>query len=307
MIAFFRFVTDHLFRPIDRLRRCVICWRALTCILPALLFLCISVTLISDRRADEPRQTTELVELLAPQTVETHALSRLSGGIVTLSPPVAQTDSQLPEALRIVTLLPPRNSQMNDAVPRSSNGTGPAKPQAIASVQLMPLRAVESGPDGDPQVATDEESADQLKPLAQVNTNIVVQGKVPTDAATIAFSKLGTQRHISGTSRPWVESTYTWDAPKLCHQPLYFEDINLERHGHSRRVVQPLFSAARFYGTVPLLPYLATVNRPNDCIYALGHYRPGSPAPHHHHRIPLRLDAMLVEGAALTGLFFVVP
>ena len=45
---------------------------------------------------------------------------------------------------------------------------------------------------------------------------------------------------------------YAWDAPALCHNPLYFEDVNLERYGYSlryARVFQPVVSGAEFFVT----------------------------------------------------------
>ena len=49
---------------------------------------------------------------------------------------------------------------------------------------------------------------------------------------------------------------FTWKASGLCHKPLYFEDVQLERYGHSwNPVVQPFMSAAHFFVSVPLLPY----------------------------------------------------
>ena len=66
----------------------------------------------------------------------------------------------------------------------------------------------------------------------------------------------------------------------FCHRPLYFEEINLERYGYGCGwCLQPGASAAHFFGTVPALPYLMTVDCPHECIYTLGHYRPGSCPP----------------------------
>jgi hypothetical protein len=50
-----------------------------------------------------------------------------------------------------------------------------------------------------------------------------------------------------------------------------------------------------------------TVDPPCECIYTLGHYRPGSPVPHRIHRTPLKPLAGGVEGAAITGLIFAIP
>jgi hypothetical protein len=117
--------------------------------------------------------------------------------------------------------------------------------------------------------------------------------------------------------RLWPQILYPWEATSFCHRPLYFEEVNLERYGYlfcddrcggvPAAVVQPVLSGARFFATVPLLPYEMALEPPCECIYTLGHYRPGSPVPHQIHRIRLGPLAGGVEAAAIAGLIFAVP
>lgn len=99
----------------------------------------------------------------------------------------------------------------------------------------------------------------------------------------------------------------SWEAPALCHGPLYFEEINLERYGHHVPVVQPILSAAHFFGRLPALPYLWGAKPRHGCYYTLGHYRPGDCVPHHLHRPPLSLRGAAYQAAATTGFLFAVP
>jgi hypothetical protein len=101
--------------------------------------------------------------------------------------------------------------------------------------------------------------------------------------------------------------TYYWDASHLIHQPLYFEDVNLERNGYSRGHAQPFVSAARFFGRLPLLPYALIAHPHYRAEYALGDARPGSPTPYVHVRPPLSAGGALFEAAVVTGLFFAIP
>ena len=56
--------------------------------------------------------------------------------------------------------------------------------------------------------------------------------------------------------RQWAPTTFMWQASGLCHKPAYFEDVHLERYGHSwGPYVQPLMSGAHFFLNVPILPY----------------------------------------------------
>ena len=63
------------------------------------------------------------------------------------------------------------------------------------------------------------------------------------------------------------------------YQPIYLDDVNLERYGYSHGVLEPFAGAIHFFGTIPLLPYKAGIHPPTEQMYSLGYYRPGSPAP----------------------------
>ncbi len=102
--------------------------------------------------------------------------------------------------------------------------------------------------------------------------------------------------------------TFTWKASCLCHKPLYFEDVQLERYGHSRcPVLQPVISGVRFWATIPILPYLMGVYPPNECIYDLGYFRPGSCAPHMLQPLPISLRGALIEAGVVVGLAAAIP
>jgi hypothetical protein len=108
--------------------------------------------------------------------------------------------------------------------------------------------------------------------------------------------------------RCWAETTYTWKASALCHKPLYFEDVQLERYGHEwGPLAQPVISAAHFFGTLPILPYKMGLETPNECVYALGYYRPNSCAPYMIEPIGFTWRAALVEAGAVVGTAAVLP
>jgi hypothetical protein len=88
---------------------------------------------------------------------------------------------------------------------------------------------------------------------------------------------------------------------------LVFEDANVERYGYSLGLAQPLASAAHFFGRIPAIPYLRTVDPQRKCIYTLGYRRPGSYTPHQYERFPLSVRGALAEGAVVTGLIFAIP
>lgn len=108
--------------------------------------------------------------------------------------------------------------------------------------------------------------------------------------------------------RNFMQTTYTWKASALCHKPLYFEAVPLERYGHSwGPILQPFVSGAHFFVSVPLLPYKMGLEAPWECIYPLGYYRPGSCAPYTLGPIPFSLRGAALQGAAVTGAFYAFP
>jgi hypothetical protein len=108
--------------------------------------------------------------------------------------------------------------------------------------------------------------------------------------------------------RVWPEITYTWKASALCHKPLYYEDVQLERYGHTwPRCAQPLVSGAHFFGSTAILPYKMGLQTPNECVYALGHYRPGSCAPYYIEALPFTWRAAAFQAGVVTGINFALP
>jgi hypothetical protein len=109
-------------------------------------------------------------------------------------------------------------------------------------------------------------------------------------------------------SRGQQPTTFTWTASATCNKPAYFDDVQVERYGHTwGPILQPILSGAHFMATVPCLPYLMGLNPPNECMYTLGYYRPGSCAPYLLDPLPLSVRAALFQGAAVTGGVFLLP
>lgn len=80
--------------------------------------------------------------------------------------------------------------------------------------------------------------------------------------------------------RDFRMTTFTWAAAATCHKPLYFEEVNVERYGHSAGpLIQPISSGVHFFGNIAMLPYHMGLTPVNECVYPLGYYRPGDCAP----------------------------
>jgi hypothetical protein len=114
---------------------------------------------------------------------------------------------------------------------------------------------------------------------------------------------LGKEEYVD---RSFAPSTFTWKASALCHKPLYFEEVQLERYGHTTGpIFQPVISGAHFFLNMAALPYNAGIHPPTECQYALGYYRPGDCAPWLLPPIPLSTRRLrrviLYSRATLTG------
>ncbi len=93
----------------------------------------------------------------------------------------------------------------------------------------------------------------------------------------------------------------------FAYQPLYFEEVNLERYGRSCGPLQPAISGVRFFGTVASMPYAMAVHHPNQAYTFRWPYEAGWGAPKVKELGPLKAKPALVQAGVVTGLFFVVP
>jgi hypothetical protein len=218
-----------------------------------------------------------------------------------------------PKAARAKTAYQPHQT---GARPKQANYQFPTADQAGPSDALNTSSpdSTSSPADQSPQVnrssvANDPCVAAAEKPLGELGIGIEPPaGQLPTNRAAACWDSINSRFGPLAGTRTWTGFDYYWDATCLCHRPLYFEEINLERYGYGCGwCLQPAASAAHFFGTVPALPYLAAVDCPHECIYTLGHYRPGSCPPWRHHWPPCDPLAVAAEGGVLTGLIFLIP
>ena len=108
--------------------------------------------------------------------------------------------------------------------------------------------------------------------------------------------------------RNWQQTCVQYNAPMLCTSAPYFEDVAVERYGHSwGPFLQPVMSAAHFYGSVIFLPYKMGLTPPCECVYTIGYYRPGSCVPFMIDPIPLSLRAGVAQAGAVVGTAYLIP
>ncbi len=113
---------------------------------------------------------------------------------------------------------------------------------------------------------------------------------------------------LEGAERNFIDIEYCWDAPNLFRNPLYFEDVALERYGHTYcEPIQSIASASKFGLQLVGLPYQMALAPVHKRETSLGYYRPGDPAPHKCYQIPLNAEAAFKAAYVYTGMSFIVP
>lgn len=155
---------------------------------------------------------------------------------------------------------------------------------------------------------TPMESLDLRVPdLSELSTASEAERVEIPDYARAVFAGLPTTTIAEGGERGWTSQTFPWEASGLYHRPLYFEDVNLERHGHSLGLAQPAVSAGLALGQLVALPYQMVAEPPCECIYTLGEARPGNCVPCQLVLPPLSLPAGAAEAGVVAGLILLIP
>ena len=250
----------------------------------------------------------EVSEAVAPCTPDLRWKGLFQTGqksVIMADPDVLRTSGETPMETGRPTLLPdsvPREfTNRPDAREIVQRAVVPPPPVRIASAaepSAAPLPTLEQQLLGHPNLPEKCTSPASLKSITKITADIGVK---PDDVA--GNKPLPPECSLDDArSRPrhWRPVTFAWTATGTCHYPLYFEDEQLERYGHSwGNVRQTAVSAVKFFATVPLVPYYMGVYPPNESIYDLGQYRPGSCAPYYLDPLPLSVRGALYEGAFL--------
>jgi hypothetical protein len=160
-----------------------------------------------------------------------------------------------------------------------------------------------------PQIVDNAFDFPELAAPSLDTTKTGVEGRVPTDFRGDASPPLMVLPESPGDRGPaWQWTVANWEAANTFSHPRYFEDRMLERHGHERCPrLEPIVAGARFFTTIPMLPYLMGTRPPCDCEYTMGYYRPGSCTPAFLQRPPLDRRGLIAESAAVSGTMIVLP
>jgi hypothetical protein len=93
----------------------------------------------------------------------------------------------------------------------------------------------------------------------------------------------------------------------VCYGRLFFEDKNSERYGWELGPLQPLFSAAKFYGDLLAFPYNYGTRPCQRYEADAGYCLPGDPVPYLLYPVELSLTGGLLEAGTAVGLAAILP
>jgi hypothetical protein len=132
----------------------------------------------------------------------------------------------------------------------------------------------------------------------------------PLDVAATALPLMAQARPFSRGDL--AQSGYHWQpTPEglvFCYQPLYFQEVNVERYGRSFGMFQPVVSVVSFYGRVPLSPYMVFARPARRCTCPPHWTLPGYRIPEwERHEFVPSFAGGSAEAAAIAGLILLIP
>ncbi len=144
---------------------------------------------------------------------------------------------------------------------------------APAPVNEAPGRAVVSPPPSQEDVVTERRFSERR--IRDISATL---GPIQMPGELSPRQMLGRPGlfHQLGVVRGNPELVCLWTPPLVRHQPLYFEEVSLERYGYHYGCVQSVISGAKFGANVALLPLKVIGQPPCSTEYSVGYDRPGN-------------------------------
>jgi hypothetical protein len=140
-------------------------------------------------------------------------------------------------------------------------------------------------------------AAAEFKPMSEIRAEIRLdRAEMPADRSQELFQEPVPVHRVSLERWSWPDLEFWWAPTEFFHQPLYFDDVPLERYGQTRsRLLQPAISGLHFFGSVAVLPVKMLADHPCRCISQLGYDRPGSCTLPQRERLRFEVDPAWAE------------
>ncbi len=203
--------------------------------------------------------------------------------------PISQSETSPPEPTPIPAPQTPATVTPEGATPKDSAAASQTSP-AMSDIDLLLY--------GRPLTSVSLSSA----MLSETLTGDTL--KTPDDQAGQILAGFGAYEELPAVR--YARRNHFNQHP-MFFNPLYFEDPNLERCGQGHGCFTELVSVARFFGRVPVVPYMLGAQPPLSCVRSLG----DCPTCHTFgcdaYLPPLDKDAAAWQTACTVGLIFLLP
>ncbi|MEZ6122902.1 MAG: hypothetical protein R3C49_06960 [Planctomycetaceae bacterium] len=250
----------------------------------------------------QPRSKPSVAEQ-APtgrQNAATDSQPRMAPRLAIADHPLAATDSRAARKILILGDLPVAAEEAHqlmkqEAAKKSSDRKDSSKPteksekQDVSWFDLPLSRSLSS-----------VTLFDSLVPETPNGTEL----KVPEDQGAELYASFGSVYDStpavipSGPARNWFQ-TY--------HQPLYFEDPNLERCGIHHGCLTDAVSLLWFFGRVPAVPYMVGSQPPCQCVPSLGDCPLCHAYDHTAYLPPPNVRGAVFQAVCTVGMVFLIP
>jgi hypothetical protein len=248
-------------------------------------------------------------------TVDADALSQLIG--LPASEPANSNPTQQPGS-KAATI--DRGESLSSAANRPGFDRFPLPPERLPTSESTFVKAIQIEEVPQPLLPPPATAAAaRIKAIHEISLDIAAPPAPPAPGEPPAspddYSAEATAFFAASepfTRDAFIDSRFDWvPAPEgleFCYQPLYFEEVNVERYGRNYGILQPVVSCVQFYGRIPLLPYMAFAQPARQCAYHAHWTLPGYRIPCRE-RHPLYVSAKggAAETAAVIGLFLLIP
>ena len=140
-----------------------------------------------------------------------------------------------------------------------------------------------------------------FRPISEVRTDIrMTERELPADRAEQLFTSAADYSREAVNRQEWSNSEVWWSATEFSHQPLYFDDVLLERYGQTPcRLVKPALSGVHFFGAIALLPGKMAADHPCAHLSTLGYHRPGICVEPMRKKLRIQVDPLWLHPRAI--------
>jgi len=197
-----------------------------------------------------------------------------------------------------------------------------SKAKAPALPTAADIRQTRFYQDVRPPVVGSADQLDYLQQLLPPNTELLFSRFQPEDRLREQIrqeskEKSPPERAVFPDEKPVTQEPYAerrFSAQVSLVEPayvnykrLYFEDVNSERYGWDKGMVQPVISAGLFFLDVAVLPYQIG-SRPFNCVdSSAGYCLPGDPVPYLLYPPNLSVTGAMAETGAFLGAMAIFP